>query len=348
LPTKICNFMAPIDLRSDTVTKPSEPMLEAMFNAKVGDDVFGEDKTINELQEKCAGLTGKEDALFVPTGVMANQLAVKCHTLPGDEVIVESESHILNYETGAPAVISNVQLLAVRGEMGIMSVDEIRKHVRSSEYYFPVSRLICLENTHNRAGGVIQPIDVIKSISKFAQENKIKLHLDGARIFNACVETGITVKEYSEHFNSISFCFSKGLGCPVGSILCGDKDFIDMARKWRKIIGGGMRQAGILGAAAVYALDNNIERLKEDNKKAKYFSTEISRLDGMNVDLKSVQTNIVIFSSDKISKNDFIKTLKEKGVLISSGSYDSMRAVFHLDVNDDDVGKAVEIIKTMI
>ncbi|MEP7146962.1 MAG: GntG family PLP-dependent aldolase, partial [bacterium] len=310
--------MTPIDLRSDTVTKPSKAMLAAMLNAKLGDDVFGEDETVNSLQEKCAGLTGKEEALFVPTGVMGNQLAIKCHTLPGDEVIVESESHILNYETAAPSVISNVQLLAVPGIMGIMDVDDIRKYVRTKEYYFPVTRLICMENTHNRAGGVIQPIDVIKNISKFAKDNEIKLHLDGARIFNACVETKISIKEYASYYDSISFCFSKGLGCPVGSILCGDSNFIEMARKWRKILGGGMRQAGILAAAGIYALDNNIERLSEDHAKAKYFANELAKMDGMNVDLKSVQTNIVIFYSSRLSRNDFINKLKENGVLISS------------------------------
>jgi threonine aldolase len=321
-------------------------MLNAMFNAKVGDDVFGEDETVNMLQDKCAKLTGKVAALFVPTGVMGNQLAIKSHTLPGDEVIVESESHILNYETAAPAVISNVQLLSVQGERGIMTVDNIKKYFRSKEYYFPVTRLICLENTHNRAGGIILPIEVIKEISNLARENKIKLHLDGARIFNACVETGISIKEYAGYFDSISFCFSKGLGCPIGSILCGDEDLIKIAKKWRKILGGGMRQVGILAAAAIYALDNNVERLKEDNKKAKYFAGELDKMVDINVDLNSVHTNIVIFNSDTISKEQFINRLKEKGVLISSGSYENMRAVFHLDVNDEQIKKAVGIINT--
>lgn len=337
-----------IDLRSDTVTKPSKAMLDAMINAKVGDDVFGEDETINILQEKCSKLTGKEAALFVPTGVMGNQLAIKSHTNPGDEVIVESESHILNYETAAPAVISNVQLLSVQGEMGILTVDDLKKYVRSKEYYFPLTKLICLENTHNRAGGVIQPIEIIRGISEFAKEYGIKVHLDGARIFNACVETGISIKEYADYFDSISFCFSKGLGCPVGSILCGNTEFIDMARKWRKILGGGMRQAGILAAAVVYALDNNIKRLKDDNKKAKYFAGEINKIDGITINLKSVQTNIVIFNSPETSKNNFKKKLKEKGLLISSGSYDSMRAVFHMDVNEVQVEESIAILKSAL
>ncbi|HMS33160.1 MAG TPA: low-specificity L-threonine aldolase [Ignavibacteria bacterium] len=334
-----------IDLRSDTVTRPTKPMLEAMMNAKVGDDIYGEDETVNALQEKCASMTGKEAALFVPTGVLGNQLSLKCHTIPGDEALVESNSHILNNETGAAAVISNIQLISVPGNNGIITAEDIKNYVRSSEYYYPVTRLICLENTHNWAGGVIQPINVIKEISGYAREINLKLHLDGARIFNACVETGISIKEYAGYFDSVSFCFSKGLGCPVGSIVCGSRVFIEMARKWRKILGGGMRQTGILAAAGIYALDNNIERLKVDNANAKYFAHEISTMKGINIDPESVQTNIVVFSSSAISKPDLMNRLKEKGVIISSGSNDIMRCVFHLDAPEELMKKAVDIFK---
>ncbi|CAN5664987.1 low-specificity L-threonine aldolase [soil metagenome] len=328
------------DLRSDTVTKPSKGMLDAMLNAAVGDDVYGEDPTVNELQKRCAELTGKEDALFVPTGVMGNQLAIKAHTIQGDEVIVESESHILNYETGAASIISNVQLLPVQGEMGIMYADQIKKVTRPNDYYFPVTRLICMENTHNRAGGIIIPIDLIKEICAFAKENNIKMHLDGARIFNSCVETGISIKEYSSYFDTINFCFSKGLGCPIGSILCGDKDTLIMAHKWRKIIGGGMRQAGFIAACALYALENNIDRLKEDNDKAKAFSKIISEIDWINIDPEMVQTNIVVFSSSKFTKEEILTKLADKGILLSSGSYDNIRAVFHLDVTMEETLRA--------
>ena len=337
-----------IDLRSDTVTRPTKAMLEAMMSARVGDDVYGEDETVNILQNKCSVLTGKEAALFVPTGVMGNQLSVKCHTIPGDEIIVESNSHILNNETGASAVISNVQILPVKGDNGIITAADIRNYVRSEEYYYPVTRLICLENTHNWAGGVIQPLKVIKEISEFARQNKIKMHLDGARIFNAFVETGISIKEYAGYFDSISFCFSKGLGCPVGSIVCGSKDFISMARKWRKILGGGMRQTGILAAAGIYALDNHVQRLKEDNANARFFAEEICKIDGINVDLKSVQTNIVVFSLTKSTKNEFMSKLKEKKVLLSSGSNNIMRAVFHMDIKADDVTKSIELFKSVL
>jgi threonine aldolase len=330
-----------IDFRSDTVTKPSPAMRQAMFNADVGDDVFGEDPTVNKLQTKCAEITGKEKTLYVPSGCMANQLAVKSHTQPGDEVICEAECHIFNYETAAPAVISNVQMMTVKGENGVMQLNEIKKFVRTKEYYFPRTRLICLENTHNRAGGVIHPIEVIKEISEYARSNDIKMHMDGARIFNASIETGISVKEYASYFDSISFCFSKGLGAPVGSILCGSADFITMALKWRKIIGGGMRQAGILAAAALYALENNTGRLKEDHKKAKFFAEEISKIKKIEVNLDLVHTNIVIFSNSKFTKTELIAKLKEKGVLISAGSFENLRTVFHLDVSMEEVEKAI-------
>ncbi|MBM4157348.1 MAG: low-specificity L-threonine aldolase [Ignavibacteria bacterium] len=336
-----------IDIRSDTVTRPSKGMYDAMLKAELGDDVFGEDPTVNLLQEKCAALTGKEKALFVPTGCMANQLAVKSHTNPGDEIICESEAHIFNYETAAPAVISQVQIKTIPGDYGEMNPEDIRKHIRTMEYYFPKTSLICLENTHNRAGGTILSIRNFKDINRLASERGIKIHLDGARIFNAMTGTGISVKEYASLVDSISFCFSKGLGCPVGSVLCGTMEFIQKAHKWRKILGGGMRQAGVLAAAALYALDNNIDRLKDDHKKAKFFAKEISELDGININIEKVHTNIVIFSSGKFPKNELIKLLKNKGLLISSGSYENLRAVFHLDVDMQDVYNAVGIFKSV-
>lgn len=336
-----------IDIRSDTVTRPSRAMLETMLEAKVGDDVFGEDPTVNLLQEKCAEITGKEKALFVPTGCMANQLAVKSHTMQGDEIILERESHILNYETSAAAIISNAQLYPITGINGVMDPEEIKKSIRSTDYFFPRTRLICIENTHNRAGGVIQPFDNIKSISNLAKENGIRMHMDGARIFNASVETGISVKQYASLVDSISFCFSKGLGAPVGSIICGSSEFIDIAHKWRKILGGGMRQSGVLAAAALYALEHNVDRLKEDHAKAKYFANEINKIDGIEVDLDTVQTNMVIFESKKYEKSQYINLLKEKGVLVSAGSFQKLRAVFHLDVQMCDVSQAVETIKEL-
>jgi threonine aldolase len=334
-----------IDLRSDTITRPSREMLEAMMTAETGDDVFSEDPTVNKLQEMCAELSGKESSLFVTSGVMGNQLAIKSHTEPGDEVIVESESHVINYETAAPSVISSVQLLPVTGTNGILFAEDINKHIRSSEYYFPRTRLICLENTHNRAGGIILPIESIVSVSELAREKGIKTHLDGARIFNAQVETGIILKEYATHFDSVSFCFSKGLGCPVGSILCGERNFIEKARKWRKILGGGMRQAGILAAAGIYALRNNIQRLKQDHNKAMIFAGELKALDRININQDNVQTNIVIFSLKDMSKKEFLDEMKVRGVILSSGSYENVRAVFHMDVSEEETIVAIEKIR---
>lgn len=340
--------MKKIDLRSDTVTKPSKEMREAIFNAEVGDDVFGEDPTVIKLQKKCAELSGKESALYVTTGCLGNQLAIKGHTKQGDEVICESESHIFHYETSAPSIISNVQLHTVHGINGVMSLEDVKTAVRTSEYYFPNTTLICLENTHNRAGGTIQPLENIKEIYSFAKEKGIKVHIDGARIFNASAATGIPLSEYAKYCDSISFCFSKGLGAPVGSILCGEKNFIETAHKWRKILGGGMRQSGIIAAAALYALENNVERLSEDHKKGKYFAEEISKIDGFNVNLDNVQTNIVVFSYSKKSKKDLINLLDSNGVRISSGSYENLRAVFHLDVTFEEVKKSIEIIKKVL
>lgn len=336
-----------IDLRSDTVTKPSKEMLEAMVNAEVGDDVYSEDPTVNKLQERCAELTGMDRALFVTSGCLGNQLALKTHTNPGDEIICEAESHIFNYETAAPAVISNVLVKQVIGTDGYYTVADLEKFIRPSEYYFPETSLMCLENTHNRAGGTIIPINVIRDLTSYAQERGLKRHLDGARIFNASVETDISLKEYASHFDTISFCFSKGLGAPVGSILCGSNEDIEKAHKWRKILGGGMRQAGILAAAALYALDNNIERLKEDNERAKKFAEAISQIDGFEVDLSKVQSNIVIFESKKLPNAELIEKLKQKGILISSGSYNFLRVVFHLDIDDTALDNTITAFQSL-
>ena len=233
-----------IDLRSDTVTKPSKAMREAMANAEVGDDVFGEDPTVNMLQETVASLLGKEKALFVPSGCMSNQLALKAHTEMGDEVIMEQDAHMFNYETAAPAVMSAVQVKTVPGIRGVFRADDLPPHIRPAIYYMPRTRVICVENTHNRAGGAVFPLEEIKKLSAFCKEREILFHLDGARLWNASVATEIPMKEWAQHFDSVSVCFSKGLGAPVGSAICGTKEFVTKAHKWRKVFGGGMRQSG--------------------------------------------------------------------------------------------------------
>lgn len=330
-----------IELRSDTFTKPSIQMRQAMSQAEVGDDVWGEDPTVNLLQKKCAELTGTEAALFVTSGCMANQLSIKCHTEPGDEIICERDSHIFMYENAGASFISGVQIMPLKGYRGVLDVSEVKSAVRPGWYHFPKTSLICIENTHNRAGGTIYPMDEIKTLSSFARDSKIKFHLDGARIFNASVETGISIREYASYFDSISFCFSKGLGAPVGSVLCGDSDFIRKAHKYRKILGGGMRQVGIIAAGALFALEHNVDRLKDDHKKARYFAEAISKLDFIEIDLGTVQTNIVIFSvkGDSVSFNNY---LVSKGIMVSREG-NRFRAVFHLDVSFPDTENAVKI-----
>ena len=336
-----------IDLRSDTVTKPSKAMREAMANAEVGDDVFGDDPTVNKLQQKCAELTGKEAALYVPSGCMANQLAIKAQTNPSDEIIVEADSHIIKYENASPAFISGVQVMPVKGIMGVMNVDDVKQYIRPKWYHFPKTALICIENTHNRAGGTIYPIDKMREISDLAKSESINTHLDGARIFNASVETGISIKDYASMFNTISFCFSKGLGAPVGSVLCSDRQTIETAHRIRKVLGGGMRQAGIIAAGALYALENNVIRLKEDHLKARRFAEEISPADGVEIDLNSVQTNIVILMVKK-DANIIKSELEKKGVLVHNEGTERIRSVFHMDVSEEQTTEAIEIFKDII
>ena len=338
--------MTMIDLRSDTVTRPSPEMREAMANAEVGDDVWGDDPTVNLLQEKCKELTGKPAALFVTSGCMGNQLAIKCHTNPAEEIIAEWDSHIVKYEIAGPSFISGVQVMPLKGVHGVMDPDEITAHIRPDWYHYPKTSLVCIENTHNRAGGTVYPLDEIKKVSKVCRDNGLKLHIDGARIFNASVESGVSVKEYASCADSITFCFSKGLGAPVGSILCGETDFITRAHKFRKILGGGMRQAGIIAAGALYAIENNVDRLREDHNNAKHFAAEISRLPYVVIDMESVQTNIVVFNTTR-DASKIKEMLEGKGVLVTNEGKDRMRAVFHMDVTAEETRQAIEIFKTI-
>ncbi|HTR82383.1 MAG TPA: GntG family PLP-dependent aldolase [Bacteroidota bacterium] len=337
-----------IDLRSDTVTKPSAAMRQAMASAEVGDDVFGEDPTVLKLEERVASLLGKEKALFVPSGVMSNQLSIKAQTDPGDEILCEQDAHIFNYETAAPSLISSVQVRTIPGVRGVIRAEQLGAAIRPHVYYMPRSRLICLENTHNRAGGTIYPLEEMRKISDFARAHGMGMHLDGARLWNAWMASGIHPKEYAQYFDSVSVCFSKGLGAPIGSAIVASSSIIERAHKWRKVFGGGMRQAGIIAAGALYALGNNVERLKQDHDKARVFAEEVSRLPKFNIDLDAVQTNIVIINIERTGKvpDDIIAVLKEKGVLVTLGSYTSIRAVMHLDVSMEQVKRAAAIFKS--
>jgi threonine aldolase len=325
-------------------------MRQAMANAQVGDDVFGEDPTVVKLQENVAALLGKEKALYVPSGVMSNQLSIKAQTEPGDEIICEQDAHIFNYEMAAPSLISSVQVKTIPGVRGVIRVEQLATALRPKVYYMPRSRMLCLENTHNRAGGTIYPLNEIERISTFARSHDMVMHLDGARLWNASVATGIHPREYAKYFDSVSVCFSKGLGAPVGSAVAGSAAMIERAHKWRKVFGGGMRQAGIIAAGALYALEHNVERLKEDHEKAKYFAERVSVLPKLSIDMETVQTNIIIINIEKTGKHpdEIIDHLKSKGLLVTLGSYNSIRAVMHLDASMEQVKQAVEIITTAL
>lgn len=338
------------DFRSDTFTKPSKVMRQVMCEAEVGDDVFGEDPTVNRLQDIIAELTGKESALFVSSGTQGNQVCLNAHTRPGSEVIVGRESHIFNYECGAPALLSGVQLFPIADNRGWVTLEEVKNAVRHEDVHYPQTQLICLENTHNRAGGTIFPFEEIEKISQFAREKDCRIHLDGARLWNAVIETGISVKDYAKHFDSISLCFSKGLGAPVGSIVAGSKEFIKRVHYYRKVYGGGMRQVGILAAACIYALNNNFDLLKKDHERAKYFAEEISKIPGILIDLTTVQTNIAIFSVDlpNFRVDDFLFKLKENGVLMLNIDHNHIRMVCHLDLEDEDIEKAITVIQKLL
>ncbi len=334
-----------IDLRSDTVTRPSRPMFDAMMNAELGDDVFREDPTVIELQEYTAKLFGKQAGLYCPSGTMTNQVAIKVHTRPGDELICDVNSHIYNYEGGGISANSGVQARLLAGNEGRLSAELIEAAVNPEYDWLTRTSLVSLENTVNRAGGSYYTISQIRPIYEFCRAKHLKLHLDGARIFNALAETGESPKEIGQYFDSISVCLSKGLGAPVGSVLLGDEAFISQARRVRKLFGGGMRQAGILAAAGLYALKNNVGRLKEDHQKAKSLETHLKTLPFVE-SILPVYTNIVIFNLDKnrISGEAFERQLADKNIKISAFGKQTIRLVTHLDFTDDMLRRTIEAL----
>jgi threonine aldolase len=332
-----------IDLRSDTVTRPTPAMRKAMAKAEVGDDVFGEDPTVNILQEKIAAMLGKEAGLFMASGTMSNQVAVKTHTQPGDEVVCDKECHIFNYECGMPAAFSGVQLHPLLGKNGFFSAEEVEQAVRPSNVHHPQTRLVWLENTHNRAGGTICPVELAEAVREVVVKHGLAMHLDGARLWNASVATGVPLQTYASRFDSVSVCFSKGLGAPVGSMLVGTREFIAKARRYRKMMGGGMRQAGVLAAAALYAVEHHVQRLSEDHRNARRFAEAAAELTGVSVDLDTVETNIVLIRlvEAKLSAREMVQKLKERNVLMLDTGPDRLRAVFHLDVTEKQTQSAV-------
>ena len=336
--------MTPIDLRSDTVTRPDEAMREAMARAEVGDDVYGEDPSVNRLQERAAALLGKEAALFVPSGTMANQVAIRAHTEPGDALIAGHSAHSYLYESGGAAALSGVQPVIV-GEDGFFDADELRAAIFPADDHFPRTRLVCLENTHNRSGGRVFPLDAQQRIAALARESGLRLHLDGARLFNAAVASACDPAELAAPHDSVSFCLSKGLGAPVGSLLAGSREFIARAHRFRKMFGGGMRQAGILAAAGLHALDHGIKRLADDHANARRLAEGLAALPGAEL-LREPETNIVLFSVADVP--GFVRATRERGVWINAIGPERLRAVTHRDVSAADVEDALEVIRAVL
>ena len=337
--------MALVDLRSDTVTRPVPAMWEAMRAAPLGDDVFGDDPTVAALERRSAELLGKEAALFVPSGTMANQVAIRTWTEPGDEIIVEAGSHIFQYEGGAYAALSGVAIQCVEGVRGLMSAQQVAARIRppGGLSHFPNSKLVCVENSANRGGGSCYPPARLRAIAEVAREHDLLLHLDGARLFNAAVATGCSAAELSAPFDSISFCLSKGLGCPVGSLVVGSRAFVERGHRFRKMFGGGMRQAGVLAAAGLYALEHHVARLADDHRRAARLARELAAIQGLRVDLESVETNMVYVdvADTGLDAATVLERLAEREVAPVLIGPTTLRAVTHLQIDDADIDRAI-------
>lgn len=335
-----------IDLRSDTVTRPTPGMREAMAAAEVGDDVFGEDPSVLKLEQRVAQLLGKEAAIFVPSGTMSNQIAVRIHTQPGDEILCDADCHIVQYEGGGPAALSGVMCRTFVGDNGLLDLSQLEGEIHPENVHLTNTRLVCLENSHNRGGGVVYPIETIAEISDWARSHGLAMHLDGARLWNAIVASGIPGDQWGKHFDTISVCFSKGLGAPVGSALAGPANLIHKARRVRKLFGGGMRQAGILAAAALYALDHHIGRLRDDHANAQILAAAIRSCPALTLVPNDVQTNLLWFRIDPgvATANEVVARLLQRGVhIVALGSH-KLRACTHLDVSVADARHAAAAI----
>ena len=339
-----------IDLRSDTVTKPTEKMRKAMYKAEVGDDVYRDDPTIIELEYKAAKKLGKEAALFVPSGTMGNQVAVLTHTQRGEEIILEENSHIFINEVGGIAILAGVQAKTLKGVSGALNVNDVENAIREEDIHYPKTSLICIENTHNKAGGKVIPIENMKSIYELGKKHSIPIHLDGARIFNASTYLNVDVKEIAQFADSINFCLSKGLCAPIGSVLVGSNEFINKARKNRKLLGGGMRQAGILAAAGIIALDEMTLRLQEDHENAKNLAEGLAEIPGIHLDVEGVQTNIIMVdvSGMGINGNQLADSLKKYNILINGSKDGNIRLVTHAYINKHGIDKVLKSFKNLI
>ena len=338
-----------IDLRSDTVTRPTPAMREAMAEAEVGDDVMAEDPTIKALEKRTAELLGKEAALFVPSGTMSNQIAVGVHASPGDELLCEQTSHVYVWEGGGVARLSGVTTRTVPGAHGLLKLDDFRDKIRPDDGHYVHTRLVCLENTHNRGGGRVLPIEDVAAISSWARKNGLAMHLDGARLMNAVVASGIAAVEWCRHFDTISICFSKGLGAPVGSALAGTADMIRKAHRLRKVFGGGMRQGGIIAAGALHALDHHVDRLAEDHENAQLIARAVTETKGLRLESGRVETNLIWVTVDPElgTAQEVAARLRAEGVLVSALGPNVLRACTHLDVSRTQAGVAADKIRAL-
>jgi threonine aldolase len=323
-------------------------MRQAMAEAVVGDDVWNEDPTVIELERRTAEMLGKEAALYVPSGTMSNQVALRSHTEPGEEIITDADAHVYFYEAGAPAALAGVSCRLAPAQRGIFSADQVRQLLRPRDVHFTPTKLIWIEQTHNRGGGSIWPLETIAELSQLAQQQGLRLHMDGARLWNASAATGISEQRYAQHCDSVSVCFSKGLGAPVGSAVVGSREFIQRARRFRKQYGGGMRQAGIIAAGALYALQHHRQRLAEDHAHARLLAEGLAALPGVEVDLEGVQTNIVVFGLKAMPAAQLVDRAKQQGVLVLCRSPDTIRAVTSLEVGRQGIQRALDVFRTIL
>ena len=339
-----------INLYSDTQSQPTPAMREAMASAEVGDEQHRLDPSVNKLCHEVTELLGKEDALFLPSGTMCNQISLAVHCGAGDEIIADQSAHIINYEAGGPAVLSRSLVRALDGDSGVFNAEDVQKAIRSNSYHAPRSRLVVVEQTSNRGGGAIWPLSTLQGVATVAREHGLNLHMDGARLMNAVVASGVPATDFAATVDSLWLDLSKGLGCPVGAVLAGTRDFIDEAWRWKHRVGGAMRQAGIIAAAGSWALANHVERLAEDHNNARQFAKRVSEIPGVHLVDEDVQTNLIFFdvSGSQLPAQDISARLREQGVWIGAIDNERMRAVTHLDVSRDDVNEAADRLADVI
>jgi threonine aldolase len=328
---------------------PTEGMRKAMAEAELGDDVFGEDPTVNRLQRLAAEMLGKEDALFVASGTMGNLLAVLSLARSGQEVVADADSHIFLFEGAGTAALGGIQVRQVQTERGVMTPEQVRRAVRPrDDVHQPISAALCVENTHNRHGGVVWPLERLRAAAETARQSGLAMHMDGARLFNAAVALGVPASDIAAEADTVTFCVSKGLGAPVGSLLCGPSDVVDSARRWRKTAGGGWREAGVLAAAGLWALEHSIDRLAEDHGNARTLAEGLAEMEGVRIDLERVQTNIVYFEVATMAAADFVRLCRERGVLGEAGSYGRIRFVTHLGIDSADIQRTLQVCSEVL